>query len=143
MGYVPLFYEVISLLFFFFHGLSMVFIKPQNLLLMDLAFFFICKLKGLDTTCKIFNFHRMRLITKLLLNMRKQYIKTVPSEIFCLWLLAWKQQLLHPFLISVNIVFLQILWPINWCTCSMYTTHLILLSNISWVAVGFYDVCSF
>ena len=59
-GYVPLCYEVINLLFFFFQGLSMLFIEPQNLLLMGLAFFFICKLKGLDTTCKIFNFHGMQ-----------------------------------------------------------------------------------
>ena len=47
--YVPVFYEVINLLFFFFNRLSMVFIEPQNLLLMGLAFFFISKLKGLNT----------------------------------------------------------------------------------------------
>ena len=46
-GYVPVCYEVINL-----------FIEPHNFLLMGLAFFFICKLKGLDTACKIFNFHR-------------------------------------------------------------------------------------
>ena len=66
-GYVPVFYEVINLLFFFFPGLPMLLIEPQTFLLM----FFICKLKGLDTTCKIFNFHCMQLITKLLPNMRK------------------------------------------------------------------------
>ena len=39
----------------FLNGLSVLFIKPQNFLLM----FLIRKLKGLDTVCKIFNFHRM------------------------------------------------------------------------------------
>ena len=58
-GDMPVCYEVINLLFFFFHGLSMLFIEPQNSLLMSLTFFFICKLKGLDTVCKIFNFHCM------------------------------------------------------------------------------------
>ena len=85
-GYV--FYEVINILFFSFHELSMIFIKPQNLMLMGPAFFFICKLKGLHTTCKIFNFYCMQLITNLLPNMRKQHIKTVASEVFCLWLLT-------------------------------------------------------
>ena len=80
MGYVLVFYEVFNLLFFLLHGLSMVFSESQNLLLM----FFICKLKGLDTTCKIFNFHRVQLITKLVLNMRKQHIKTMLSEVLCL-----------------------------------------------------------
>ena len=87
-GYVLVFYKVINLLFLFFNRLSMIFIESQNLLLMDLAFFFICKLKGLDTTCKIFNVHCMQLITKLLSNMRKQHIKTMPSEVLCFWLLT-------------------------------------------------------
>ena len=55
-GYMPVCYEIINLLFFFFQGLLMLFTEPQNLLLVGLTFFFICKLKGLDTVCKIFNF---------------------------------------------------------------------------------------
>ena len=34
-------------------------------------------------------------------------------------------------------------WPIDWCTCSMYTANLILLGDIFWAAVGLYDICSF
>ena len=40
--YVPDCYEIVNLLFFFLQGLSMLFIEPQNLLLMGLTFFFIC-----------------------------------------------------------------------------------------------------
>ena len=87
-SYVPVFYEIINLLFFFINRLSMVFIESQNLLLMGLAFSFICKLKDLDMTFKIFSFHRMQLITKLLLNMRKQHVKIMSSEVLCLWLLT-------------------------------------------------------
>ena len=87
-GYVPVFYEIINLLFFFLNGLSMVFIEPQNMLLMGLAFFFIYKLKGWNTICKILSFHSMQLITKLLPNMRKQHIKTMPSEVLFFWLLT-------------------------------------------------------
>ena len=59
VGQVPVCNEVINFLLFSFHGLSMLFIELQNLLLMGLTFFFICKLKGLDVACKIFNFHPM------------------------------------------------------------------------------------
>ena len=45
-GCVPVCYEIIGL-----------FIEPKDFLLMGLTFFSICKLKGLDTACKIFNFH--------------------------------------------------------------------------------------
>ena len=75
--------------------------------------------------------------------MRKQHIAAVFSEVFCLCLLTWKYYLIHPFLTDVNIIFLQILWPIDWCARSMYTAHLILLSEIFWAAVDHYDVCSF
>ena len=75
--------------------------------------------------------------------MRKQHIATMSSECFCFLLLAQKQQLIHPFLISENIIFLQILGPIDWCTCSMYTARLIPLSDIFWAAVGLYGICSF
>ena len=75
--------------------------------------------------------------------MREQHIATIYSEFFCFWLLAWKQQLIHSFLISVNIIFLRILEPIDWCICSMYTAHLILMSDIFWAAVGLYDVAVF
>ena len=51
--------------------------------------------------------------------------------------------LFHLLTYTKYIVFLRILWPIDWCTCSMYTAHLILLSDIFWAAVGLYDVCSF
>ena len=96
--------------------------------------------QGLDTTCNIFNFHRMWLITKLLLNMRKQHIAAVSSEVLCLWLLTWKYYLMHPFLTDVNIVFLQILWPIDWCACSRYTAHLMLLGIIFRADMSFYDM---
>ena len=39
----------------FLNGLFMLFIEPQNFFLMGL----ICNLKGLDTACKVFNFHGM------------------------------------------------------------------------------------
>ena len=45
-GYVPVCYEMLNL-----------FVEPQNFLFMSLLLFFIRKLKGLDTVCKIFNFH--------------------------------------------------------------------------------------
>ena len=92
---------------------------------------------GLDTACKIFNFHCMKLITKLLPNMMKQHFAAASSEVFCFWP---KIRAHNTFLISANIVLLRILWSIDWCTCSMYTAHLILLADIFWAAVGPYDV---
>ena len=45
--------------------------------------------------------------------MRKQHIATKLSECFCLWLLAWNKQLIHPFLIGVIVILSQIFWPIH------------------------------
>ena len=75
-GYVPVCYEVINL-----------FIKPQNFLLMC----FICKLKGLYLIVKVCDALLMfflYFVCKLLLNMRKQHITTIPSEVFCFLLLT-------------------------------------------------------
>ena len=87
MGYAPVFYEVIKL-----------FIKLQNFLLMGLyliMFFF-------DGLLMLF----LHFVCKLLPNMAKQHIATVSSEVFGFWLLTSKNQLVHPFPIDVNIVFL-------------------------------------
>ena len=75
-GYVSVFYEVINL-----------FIKPQNFLLM----FFICKFKSMYLI--IFSFDGLLMfflyfVCKPLPKMRNQYITSVFSEIFCLWLLT-------------------------------------------------------
>ena len=59
VDHVPVCHEVINLLFFYLQGLSILFMKSRNLLLMGLTFFFICKLKSLYTVCKIFNFNHM------------------------------------------------------------------------------------
>ena len=101
---------------------------------------FIRKLKGLDTTCKIFNFQGMWLIDKLLLNMRKQCIKTVPSEVFYLWLLAWRQQLIHSFLISVNTIFSWVFWSIHGFPCCSETAHFILPGVIFSATKAFYNI---
>ena len=60
---------------------------------------------------------------------------------FCLWRLAWKQQLIYTFLISVNIVFLQILWPIDWSGPSRHSDQLPLMSvNFhSWLELLWHD----
>ena len=68
-GYVPVFYEVISLI-----------IKLQNFLLMGLyliIFFF-------DGLLMFF----LYFVWKLLTNMRKQHIATMLSKCFCFWLLT-------------------------------------------------------
>ena len=110
---------------------------------MSLAFFFLCKFKGLDKTCKIFNFHGMWFITKFLPNMRKQNIKTMPSEVFCLWLLTWKQQLVHPFFISVIVIFSQVFGSIDWGDNSGHVAHLIFLSVIFRDDMSLYDISCF
>ena len=75
-GYVPVCCEVINL-----------FVEPQNFLLM----FLIRKLKGLYlivTACDGLLMFFLYFVCRLLPNMRKQHFATVPSEVFCLWLLA-------------------------------------------------------
>ena len=127
-GYVPVCYEVISL-----------FIKPQNFLLM----FFICKLKGfylIVTTCDGLLMVFLHFDCKLLLNMRKQHIAAVSSEVFCLWLLTWKYYLIHPFLISESIVFLPILWPIHGLSFRSKPCQLPLMSVICITTKASYNI---
>ena len=119
-GCVPVCYKVIN-----------IFTESQNFLLIGLVFFFICKLKGLGRACKILNFHRMWLITKLLSSMRKQHIARMLSECFCLWRLAWKQQLIHPFLNGVIVIFCQVLGPIHGVRFEKELRQLPLMSVIS------------
>ena len=80
VGYVPICYEIIDL-----------FIKPQDFLMMDLAFFFICKLKDLDlivTTCDGLLMLFLHFVCKLSLDLWEQHIAAVSSEVFYLWLLT-------------------------------------------------------
>ena len=100
MGYVPAFYEVISLL-----------IKLQNFLLMGLYL--------IVTVCDGLLMFFLYFVCKLLPNMGKQHIATMLSKCFCFWLLTSENQFIYTLLIYVNILFLQILWLIDWCTCSM------------------------
>ena len=86
-GYVPVFYEVINL-----------FIKLQNFLLMGL-YLIIYFFDGLLM-------HHF--VCDLLLNMRKQHIKTMLSKVFCLWLLSSKNQFVHTLLIDIVIVGLTV-----------------------------------
>ena len=64
-------------------------------------------------------------------NTRQQHIAAVHPEVFCFWLLAWKQQFIHPFFNDVNVALLQVFLAIHRCDCRGHTAHLILLSNIS------------
>ena len=79
-------------------------------------------------------------VSKPLPNMRKQHIAAILSNCFCFWLSTSKIQFVHTLLIDVNIVFLRILWPIDWCVCSWHTTHLILLGIIFRADMSFYDI---
>ena len=125
-----------------FYGVTNLFIKPQNFLLMSL----ICKLKGLyliATACDglwMFFFH---FVCKLLSNMNKQHISSVSPEVFCLWLLTWKYYLIHPLFTDVNIVFFRIFWPIYGCNRSGYTAHLILLGVLLFTTMILDNVCRF
>ena len=56
----------------------------------------------------------LHFVHKLLWNLWKHLIAAVSSEVFCVRLLTWKYQLVYPFLIDVNILFLTILWPTDW-----------------------------
>ena len=120
-GYVSLFYEVINL-----------FIKPQNFLLMSLYL--------IVTVCDGLLMFFLYFVSKPLPNMRKQHIATMLSKCFCSWLLTSKIQFVHTLLIDVNIVFLRILWPIDWCVCNWHTTHLIPLGIIFRADMSFYDI---
>ena len=82
----------------------------------------------------------LHFLCKLLPKMGKQQIATVPSEIFNLWLLTWKQQLVHLFLIIVNIVFLPVLWPIHRFPRFSETTHLMFLDVIFSATKGLYNI---
>ena len=65
------------------------------------------------------------------------------SEVFCYRLLTSKNQFVHTFLIDVNIIFLWILWPIDWCNRSGHIAHLILLGIIFRPDMSFYDMSCF
>ena len=52
-------------------------------------------------------------VCKLLSNIWEQHNTTMLPKSFCFWLLTGKQELIHPFLTGVNIVFLWILCPIR------------------------------
>ena len=65
------------------------------------------------------------------------------SEVFCFWLLTSKNQFVHTFLIDVNIVFLQISGPIDWCACGMHTVHLTLFSEVFLTTMIFDEGYSF
>ena len=56
MRHMPVYYEISNMLLFLLQGLPMLFIESQNLVLMGLTFFFICKLKRLKAVCEVFNF---------------------------------------------------------------------------------------
>ena len=127
-GYVPVCYEVIS-----------PFVKPQNFLLM----FFICKLKGfylIFTTCNGLLMVFLHFDCKLLLNMRKQHIAAVSSEVFCLWLLTWKYYLIHPLFMDVIVVFSRVLGSIDWGACSRHLDQLPLMIEIFRVDMSFFDM---
>ena len=79
-------------------------------------------------------------ICKPLPNMRKQHIKIVPSEVFCLWLLAWKQQLVHPFLISVIVIFSRVLGSIHGVSCRWKLVQLPLMNLIFSATKGLYNI---
>ena len=68
-GYVPVFYEVINL-----------FIKPQNFLLMGLYL--------IVTVCDGLLILFLRFLCELLPNPWKQHVKTMLSEVLCLWFLT-------------------------------------------------------
>ena len=61
-------------------------------------------------------------------------------NLFCQWLLTSNQHLNHPFLIDVIFIFSRVSRLIDWCTCSMYTAHLILLGVIFRATKGLYNM---
>lgn len=85
----------------------------------------------------------VQFVGQLLPNMQKHHITAMSSEVFCFWLLTSKNQFLHTFLIDINIVFLRISGPINWCACGMHTAHSILFSEVFLTTMIFDDGCSF
>ena len=97
---MPVCYKVVNL-----------FIKPQNFLLMGLAFFFIRKLKGLYlivATCDGLLMILLHFVYKLLSNPWEHHIATMLSEVFCLRLFTSKTQFVHPFLIDVIAIFSRV-----------------------------------
>ena len=82
-------------------------------------------------------------LCKLLSNMRIQHNVAVSSEVFCFWLLTGKQEVIHPLLIDVLMVLLQILGLVYRCTYCMYTTHLILISKVFLATILFDGVSRF
>ena len=97
---MPVCYKVVNL-----------FIKPQNFLLMGLAFFFIRKLKGLYlivATCDGLLMILLHFVYKLLSNPWEHHIATMLSEVFCLRLFTSKNQFVHPFLIDVIAIFSRV-----------------------------------
>ena len=120
-GYVPVCHEIGNL-----------FIKAQNFL----AFFFICKLKGLYlivTACDglscpcSYSCH----IAKML------------SEIFCLMLLTSKNQFVHPFLIDTVAIFSRVHGPIHEVCFKNMLCQLPLLSEIFSATKVLYSISSF
>ena len=117
-----------------FHEVINLFIKPQHFLLMGLylvVFFF----NGL-----LMVFHHF--VCKLLLNMRRQHIAAMSSEVFCPFLLTWSYYLIHLLFIGVIVIFPRVLDPIDLGACTRHLDQLTFMREFFKADMRLIDISS-